>query len=148
MSEQTSRYLIGIDLGTTNSAVCYVDTAAGDGADVVTLPIPQLIAAGETEDRETLPSFHYEPAAGEFAAADLQLPWKDDSSYLVGAFARDHGIHVPGRMVAARHLRCATDCCRVRSSRRLLESPDGGLGLGSPRAERGAPSIHQQRVSP
>ena len=31
----SSRFVIGIDLGTTNSALAYVDTGAGDGAKVL-----------------------------------------------------------------------------------------------------------------
>lgn len=98
------RYIVGIDLGTTNSAVCYIDThATADGAPAVhTLPIPQHVAAGEMEPRETLPSFHYQPAAGEFSAGALNLPWDDSpQTHTVGALARDHGIHVPGRMIAS-----------------------------------------------
>lgn len=98
------RYIVGIDLGTTNSAVCYIDTQAdGDGRlKVQTLPIPQSVAAGEVEPRETLPSFHYQPAEGEFSDGALNLPWGIDASdNTVGVLARDHGIHVPGRMIAS-----------------------------------------------
>ncbi|HEX5445946.1 MAG TPA: Hsp70 family protein, partial [Pirellulales bacterium] len=52
--------------------------------------------------RETLPSFHYEAAAGEFAAGALALPWSErDRNYAVGFFARDHGASVPGRLIAS-----------------------------------------------
>lgn len=95
-------FVVGIDLGTTNSAVCYVDTRDGDTWDVQTLRIPQIVAPGEVEARETLPSFHYQPAADEFSATDLQLPWTEtDQGFFVGAFARDHGVHVPGRMISS-----------------------------------------------
>ena len=41
-----SRYVVGIDLGTTNSALAYVDTGAGaTKPPIVTLPIPQVVAA-------------------------------------------------------------------------------------------------------
>ncbi|GAB5443794.1 MAG: Hsp70 family protein [Fuerstiella sp.] len=96
------RYVIGIDLGTTNSAVAWVDTQADTDASAVhTLPIPQLIAAGQVEQRDTLPSFHYEPASKEFSDADLQLPWESSAAAIVGCFARDHGIQVPGRMISS-----------------------------------------------
>ena len=42
-----ARYLIGIDLGTTNTAVAYVDTAAADPR-VRVFEVPQLVAPGET----------------------------------------------------------------------------------------------------
>ncbi|MEQ9406764.1 MAG: Hsp70 family protein [Fuerstiella sp.] len=97
------RFVVGIDLGTTNSAVGYVDTDAADQAwHVETLLIPQLVAPGQAEALPTLPSFHYEPADGELAASERQLPWAtDQADGLVGAFARDHGIQVPGRMIAS-----------------------------------------------
>ena len=43
-----SRYIVGIDLGTTNCAVAYVDTKGRDRptADVKTFAVPQLVAAG------------------------------------------------------------------------------------------------------
>lgn len=97
------RYVIGIDLGTTNSAVAWVDTHADtETPQVQTLPVAQLTAAGQVERRDTLPSFHYEPAEGEFSPEELQLPWSPSATeYVVGSFARDHGIHVPGRMISS-----------------------------------------------
>jgi molecular chaperone DnaK (HSP70) len=95
------RYLVGIDLGTTNSAVAYVDTAAETWA-VRDFAVPQLTAASEVEARAVLPSFHYEPAAGELAAGATRLPWEQaDGGYVVGQFARDHGAAVPGRLVVS-----------------------------------------------
>ena len=95
----SGRFVVGIDLGTTNSAVNYVDTHTDDTT-IHTLSIPQLIAAGEIERRETLPSFHYEPAQGELDAQALKLPWShNEPQYATGVFARDHGRAVPGRLV-------------------------------------------------
>ena len=51
-----ARYLIGIDLGTTNSAVAYVDTRAAD-ARVRVFEVPQLVAPGDVAPRRQLPSF-------------------------------------------------------------------------------------------
>src|SRR4029079_6264151 len=69
---------------------------------VETFVMPQLVAPGVVEGRETLPSFHYEPAAGEFAPGALRLPWNDvDPEFVVGRFARDHGETVPGRLIAS-----------------------------------------------
>jgi hypothetical protein len=36
------------------------------------------VAAGVVEDRETLPSFHYQPAAGQLPPESLRLPWDGD----------------------------------------------------------------------
>ena len=99
--ETPSRYVVGIDLGTTNSAVAYVDASA-EPWQVRTFAVPQLVAPGEIEARETLPSFHYEAAPGEFAAGALRLPWTGgDRNYAVGIFARDHGTNVPGRLISS-----------------------------------------------
>lgn len=99
-SEVSSRYVVGIDLGTTNSAVGFADTA--DARLVVqTFLVPQVVAAGQVERRETLPSFHYQPAEGEFPAGALTLPWEKSPRHTVGAFARDQGVRAPGRLIAS-----------------------------------------------
>ena len=69
-----SRYVVGFDLGTTNSAVTYVDTTE-EPWQVRVFAVPQLVAAGQVEARETLPSFHYQPGPGELPPAALRLPW-------------------------------------------------------------------------
>lgn len=98
---EPSRYVVGIDLGTTNSAVAYVDTQA-KLRKVETFTIPQVVAPGQIEARETLPSFHYQAASGELSAGAWRLPWeKGESEYCVGVFARDHGMQVPGRQIAS-----------------------------------------------
>lgn len=96
-----ARYVVGIDLGTTNSAVCFVDTEARPWH-VATFAVPQVVAPGQVEARETLPSFHYQPAAGELPPAALKLPWAAaPPEHAVGVFARDHGGVVPGRLIAS-----------------------------------------------
>lgn len=94
-----SRYVVGLDLGTTNSALAYVDTAEAPWK-IRTFATPQSIAPGQWEARETLPSFHYQPATGEFPPHALRLPWqKSDPAWTAGHFARDHGALAPGRLV-------------------------------------------------
>jgi molecular chaperone DnaK (HSP70) len=96
-----SRYVVGIDLGTTNSAVAYVDTQAEPWR-LETFAVPQVVAPGQVEAREVLPSFHYQPAQGELPPQALKLPWtKAAPAYAVGVFARDHGAVVPGRLIAS-----------------------------------------------
>ena len=99
-----SRYVVGIDLGTTNSALAYADlreAAEGKPASIRHLPIPQIVAPGDPAERPVLPSFLYLPAANEFAAGALDLPWKKKADSVVGIFAREHGAKVPGRLVAS-----------------------------------------------
>lgn len=95
---QPPRYIVGIDLGTTNSAMCYVDTHAADWQ-IRTFLIPQIVAPGEVEAIETLPSFHYECLPEERTGNTTKLPWqKAPARGVVGVWARDHGRSVPGRL--------------------------------------------------
>jgi Hsp70 protein len=97
----SSRFVVGIDLGTTNSALAYVDTGAGDGAKVKGFAIPQVVNPGAVEERPLLPSFLYLPGDGEQPAGALNLPWDAKRDYAVGEFARNFGSQVPTRLVAS-----------------------------------------------
>ncbi len=104
--EASSRFLIGIDLGTTNSAVAYVDTeerpARGAPPPVRVFETPQLVAEGEVRALPSLPSFLYFTDDAEDAAPGLRLPWEEQTDgALVGTFARERGALVPGRQVAS-----------------------------------------------
>ncbi|MGE5237562.1 MAG: Hsp70 family protein [Chloroflexota bacterium] len=98
-----SRFVVGIDLGTTNCAVSYIDTAE----DVTNVPnarlfaIPQLTDAGVVEPGDLLPSFLYLPGPSELPENSLSLPWKAGMSYAVGEFARKRGAEVPVRLVSS-----------------------------------------------
>jgi molecular chaperone DnaK (HSP70) len=94
-----TRFVVGIDLGTTNIAVCYVDLE-GESA-LEQFAIPQLVSAGEVGDRDLLPSFCYLPGAHELPEGALELPWSRELGHAVGVFGRDQGAAVPGRMVAS-----------------------------------------------
>ena len=99
-----SRFVVGIDLGTTNSALSFADTseAVGDAPPPIReFKVGQVLKAGEFGEASVLPSFLYFPAPGEFATNDLSKPWGTDSKGVVGTFARDHGAKVPGRLVGS-----------------------------------------------
>jgi molecular chaperone DnaK (HSP70) len=99
-----SHYVIGIDLGTTNSALAFADPGEATErapAPIHAFAIPQVVAAGEVGERPVLPSFLYIAAEKEFAPGALDLPWKSKEPRLVGWFAREHGAKVPGRLVAS-----------------------------------------------
>ncbi len=98
----SSRFLVGIDLGTVNSALAYVDLAAeGDPADALrVLPIPQLVAPGEVGERHLLPSSAYLPGEHELPPGARRLPW-GEPAVVVGELARTQGARVPGRLVAS-----------------------------------------------
>lgn len=88
---------LGIDLGTTNSALA---TASGD-APAAPHAIPQVVGPGEVAERATLPSFLLLPSEREVAPAHLQLPWSGPLRYAVGTYARERGSELPHRLVSS-----------------------------------------------
>jgi molecular chaperone DnaK (HSP70) len=104
-----AEFVLGIDLGTTNSALAFARVAAtapGESADKpAILEIPQVVAAGECVSMPTLPSFLYMPFDGEFDPAVLDLPWtapiQGKLPWVIGTFARDHGAKLPGRLISS-----------------------------------------------
>lgn len=98
-----SRFCIGIDLGTTNTALAFVDTAVSpeslEEALVAALPIEQVVAPGAVDARPTLPSAVYVAAGQELPAGALNLPWRAEEKVVVGAFAREQGARVPTRFI-------------------------------------------------
>jgi molecular chaperone DnaK (HSP70) len=100
-----SRYVVGIDLGTTNCALAYTapdpEAESGSSSAIETLAIPQVVGVNDVSERPLLPSFLYVPAAKEFPPGALDLSWKSPPDRLVGTFAREHGAKVPGRLVAS-----------------------------------------------
>lgn len=99
-----SRYIVGIDLGTTNSALAYADlkVASGDAAaKIEVFEIDQLVAPGEVAPRRLLPSFLYLAAETEFPEGAAALPWDKKSARLTGVLARDHGGKTPARLVSS-----------------------------------------------
>ncbi|HEV3444601.1 MAG TPA: Hsp70 family protein [Gemmataceae bacterium] len=96
-----SRYVVGIDLGTTNSALAYVDTGAGEEAALGQFAVPQVVQPGVVEEKPLLPSFLYLPGPNELPAGSLKLPWAPERDYAVGEFARNFGSQVPTRLVTS-----------------------------------------------
>ena len=96
-----TRFVVGIDLGTTNCALAYVDTGAGGDPKVQPFLIPQVVNPGEVADRALLPSNLYLPGPGEQPAGAMKLPWDADRDYAVGEFAKNFGAKVPTRLVSS-----------------------------------------------
>jgi hypothetical protein len=98
-----SKFVIGIDLGTTNSALAYTEILADPDpfapANVQLLAIPQLTNPGEVRDEELLPSFLYLPGGSDFPAGSTGLPWDADRGYVVGRLAQKRGVENAGRLV-------------------------------------------------
>ncbi len=92
-----TRFSVGIDLGTTHSALAH---SSLDGSDEPArlLRIPQLTGPSQLEARELLPSFLYLPPEAE---GPLALPWSPEIHFAVGAYARDRAREVPTRVVSS-----------------------------------------------
>lgn len=107
-THSASRYVVGIDLGTTNCAVAFVDSQAGGQRDwqVETFLIPQWVDWGQVERRATLPSFHFELPSDLAGSLSGGLPWEaavgdEAPDYAVGVLARDAGMQSPARRIAS-----------------------------------------------
>ena len=96
------KYVIGIDLGTTNSVVAYASTDVdSDTPSIELLQLPQLIAAGTVEAHESLPSFVYLATEAEANNQSLDLPWPSETKTAVGQFARTRSADAPNRSVVS-----------------------------------------------
>ena len=99
------RYVIGIDLGTTNSGAAYAeirpDADPFAPANVELLPVAQLTNPGEVRDQDLLPSFLYLPGPSDFPAGSLALPWDDSRNFVVGRLAQKRGAENAGRLVSS-----------------------------------------------
>src|SRR5262245_10362113 len=96
------QYIVGIDLGTTNSALAYLDkNGSGETARSEVRSVPQLVNPGEVEERSLLPSFLFIPGEMDFPKGSLALPWERNPQFVVGELARKRGGENPARLVAS-----------------------------------------------
>jgi molecular chaperone DnaK (HSP70) len=96
-----SRYIIGIDLGTTNSTLSYLDTEGSEDNIIQTFAIPQLVDEGVVKNINALPSFLYLPGEYETSGEAADLPWNKNIPYIAGEFARSQGARVPANLVSS-----------------------------------------------
>ncbi len=97
-----SRYIIGIDLGTTNSAASFVDLAdPAETPPIRLFKIPQLVDLARVEAQPSLPSFLYLPGSHDLPPGSTALPWDPQRDYATGVFAREQGALVPARLVTS-----------------------------------------------
>ena len=100
-----SRYIVGIDLGTTNTAVAYVDTRSVEK--VHSFEVPQLVAPGALDRRRQLPSFVFLAGEHDLGAGETELPWSGPAAAsgavrpVVGELARVQGARQPSGMIAS-----------------------------------------------
>jgi molecular chaperone DnaK (HSP70) len=96
----STKYLVGIDLGTTNTVVHYVNASDNEGK-LQNLLFPQVIANGEVANLPTLPSFLYLADKKEIDAGYFLLPWNDDNTYCIGEFAKNISSKQPLKVVSS-----------------------------------------------
>ena len=97
----TARYVVGIDLGTTHTALAYAPIPTDDAAaspSPAMLSIPQLVAQGTIDAQDLLPSFFYVAHESDGPQA---LPWDETRTYVVGEHARARGVDAPARVIAS-----------------------------------------------
>ena len=98
-----AEFVIGIDLGTTNSALAYAPAQFSDTDQpaVQLFQALQLVNPGETGALDLLPSSLYIPGPNEFVEGALALPWNPNPVYITGALARSRGVENAGRYVSS-----------------------------------------------
>src|SRR5882757_407698 len=96
----STRFSLGIDLGTTNSAIALTNLES-DQTEV--LEVTQIIGPNQIGEKPTLPSALYITHRDEYPENSFPLPWKEGSedTTIAGHFAREHGALVPDRLVTS-----------------------------------------------
>lgn len=101
-SVKSRRIAVGIDLGTTNSAMAWADFSPGQAQIRPHIhEIQQLVALGERQNRAMLASALYLNSDCEFNSESIDLPWHSDDAPILGELARRLGPRVPTRYVVS-----------------------------------------------
>jgi molecular chaperone DnaK (HSP70) len=126
-------YIIGIDLGTTNSVVAYTEatTERIEDARIRIFAIPQVVDAGTVETRQALPSFVLAPQVQEVPEGGLGLPWNESAQLAVGEYARNRGEEIPQRLISS----AKSWLCNTLVDRKSPVLPWKGATPGSSAAE-------------
>ena len=135
------RYFVGIDLGTTNTAVASA-LVDGDGT-ISTFAVPQVVSPGEIDALSTLPSFLLLPTEHEVAAEGLSVPWAERPPFTIGTLARERGAELPHRLVSS----AKSWLCHTGVDRHAAILPWRGADLEASLDEEDE-EVESQRVSP
>ena len=104
MSEVKSKFIIGIDLGTTNCTMAYTEVnkkwEKGDPLPPLKqFSIKQITESTQQGESLSLPSFLYLALKEE--NKNVEISWGKGRSFCVGSHARDRGAEVPHRLIAS-----------------------------------------------
>ncbi|MEE2901473.1 MAG: Hsp70 family protein [Myxococcota bacterium] len=116
-----ARFVVGIDLGTSNSCVAFADLKTPNSSDrprIEIFEIPQLIGPGDVQPRTLLPSMLYMPSKVELNEQQLRLPWQDSPTEDVAQKALEPVVGYGARKLGA------------KTSIRLVESSKSWLCHG------------------
>lgn len=116
-----TKYSVGIDLGTTNSSLAWIDNSQ-KVKKINFLPIPQLISDGEVAEKILLPSFIFLPQSYEISQGGLSLPWDDSLNYAIGEVGRKRSVTSASRTVSS----AKSWLCYDKVDRRAPILPWGG----------------------
>lgn len=94
------KYIIGIDLGTTNSTLAYARLEESN-QEIKQFAIPQIVSSGIQGESFSLPSFIYFPLKEEVSAKAVGIEWDPSRELCVGIFARDRGAELPSRLISS-----------------------------------------------
>ena len=95
------RYIVGIDLGTTNITVSYIDNFQPEKK-INNFRIPQICGPNEIAEYDALPSFHFELMGEELNYGSYILPWEiRQKKFIVGIFAKLRGNDAPDRLITS-----------------------------------------------
>lgn len=119
------KYLIGIDLGTTNCTLAYRALEDDKESSIQQFQIPQMVKSGLQEARPSLPSFIYFPLQEELDSQIAGISWDPSRSLCVGAFAHHRGSELPSRLIAsAKSWLCHAGIDRRAPSLPLMEDDE------------------------
>ena len=144
-----SRYIVGIDLGTTNCAVAYVDTKGRErpAADIRMFEVPQLVAPGETAprtDAALVPLPRRAPTS--CPPARRGCPGATAADRIVGEFARIQGARFPAAWSAAPRAGSAIPASTARPTSCPGARPPEIRKVSPVEASAGLPAAHPRRL--
>lgn len=123
-----AKFLVGIDLGTTNCTLSYSllqEEGSKEDVRIQQFLIPQVTKAGLQEDMPSLPSFIYFPLEEELKSKITEVSWNPSSSLCVGSFAQSRGAELPSRLIAStKSWLCHVGIDRREASLPLLAEDD------------------------
>ncbi|TNF65501.1 MAG: hypothetical protein EP298_12320 [Gammaproteobacteria bacterium] len=94
-----NRYLIGIDLGTTNIALSYYDLKKPNQP-IQLFKIPQIVAPGQIAELTLLPAYYLYAKDALFKLSDVVMPWQK-SKAIIGHLAKELASNYPNLSISS-----------------------------------------------